>query len=249
MCLRILDLRGLGKVPELTDEQREIVEIVMMNSFTESRKKCMDDFLAWAREQDKAVVWIHDEVGGPGQEGYKPRVGEYDLAEKEKGLAKCMESHVIGALQVSSNWVPLLEKLKGDPAELRVLHSTGSTESENWYVKLESLVEALAWIPSIRPKFRQQKVFSQLYGAYARQGSGVTRRSWQHSELLQLIHQAARTYKLGEYTSVVVNRLPEGRPLLVHRDKANLPGTNTWVTSFGPFKGRGGRLWTFSVEG
>eukprot|EP00971_Amphidinium_carterae_P178270 3536368-Amphidinium_carterae.1 len=221
MCLRILDLRGLGKVPELTDEQREIVKIVMMNSFTASRRKCMDDFLAWAREQDKAVVWIHNEHGGPGQEGYKPRMGEYDLAKKEKGLAKCIESHAIGALQLSSNWVPLLEKLKGDLAEWRVLHSVGSTENENWYVKLE----------------------------YTQQGSGVTRRSWQHSELLQLIHQAARTYQLGEYTSVVVNRLPEGQPLLVHRDKANLPGTNTWVTSFGPFKGRGGRLWTFRVEG
>eukprot|EP00971_Amphidinium_carterae_P194209 3853846-Amphidinium_carterae.4 len=36
---------------------------------------------------------------------------------------------------------------------------------------------------------------------------------------------------------------------MVHRDRANLPGTKTWVTSFGPFCGRGGRLWMFHVEG
>eukprot|EP00971_Amphidinium_carterae_P025993 512629-Amphidinium_carterae.1 len=43
--------------------------------------------------------------------------------------------------------------------------------------------------------------------------------------------------------------MPKDSSVVVHRDRANMPGLSTWVTSFCPFSGRGGRLWVFDLHG
>eukprot|EP00971_Amphidinium_carterae_P104018 2059882-Amphidinium_carterae.3 len=224
VCSRIVDLRGQIEYPNMSEDELNNVEVVLMSSFTSAGHDRTTRQWQWAKDKSKAVVLVHGDESW-GMEG--------------------LESHSMGALWISSDWEPLLHRLGSQG----MLHSVETADSEAVYRQLEALSTEVIVVPSVRPQFKKQAIVSQLYGAYTKQGSGVTARSWRHHELLKLVHRMARNAALGEYTSVMVTRIPEGSPLMVHRDRANLPGTKTWITSFGPFAGRGGRLWTFSVEG
>eukprot|EP00971_Amphidinium_carterae_P318441 6329465-Amphidinium_carterae.1 len=115
---------------------------------------------------------------------------------------------------------------------------------------MEGILQEMTWPAAQRQKLKGQGVSSLVYGAYTKQGSGVTMRTSQDRKLLKVLHQLVRkNQRIGEYTSVVVNRAEPGEQVAVHRDKSNLPGTLIWTTSFGSFAGVGGRLWKFDTRG
>eukprot|EP00971_Amphidinium_carterae_P111436 2206940-Amphidinium_carterae.1 len=101
-----------------------------------------------------------------------------------------------------------------------------------------------------REKLKNNGVRSLVYGAYTKQGSGVTHGTFNDITLLKTIHKLIKTNKrVGEYASVVVHRAETGENVAIHRDRVNLPGTLIWTTSFGSFAGSGGRLWRFDPLG
>eukprot|EP00971_Amphidinium_carterae_P180882 3588138-Amphidinium_carterae.1 len=118
------------------------------------------------------------------------------------------------------------------------------------YEEMEGILQEMIWPAAQRQKLKGQGVRSLVYGAYTKQGSGVTMRTSQDRKLLKVLHQLIRkNQRIGEYTSVVVNRAEPGEQVAVHRDKSNLPGTLIWTTSFGSFAGVGGQLWKFDTRG
>eukprot|EP00971_Amphidinium_carterae_P310802 6176267-Amphidinium_carterae.1 len=98
-----------------------------------------------------------------------------------------------------------------------------------------------------REKLKQRGLKSQLYGAYAKQGLGITDVTWRDRDLVSAVHDLikASNPQLTCYTSFVVNCIE----LMVHRDKTILPGTYVWTVSFGSFQNNGGRLWRFDPLG
>eukprot|EP00971_Amphidinium_carterae_P277064 5498380-Amphidinium_carterae.2 len=102
-----------------------------------------------------------------------------------------------------------------------------------------------------RMKLKDGNVRSQLYGAYAKQGAGITDVTWKDRDLVQAVHELIRVSnpEVQSYTSIVINHMSVGGMIVVHRDKTNLPGTYVWTTSLGSYGGVGGRLWQFDTQG
>eukprot|EP00971_Amphidinium_carterae_P302197 6004112-Amphidinium_carterae.1 len=176
--------------------------------------------------QEKGVAFV---LCGPGG---RDTTGEYEK------LAVCngVSSGNINAIEFMTNWDRLCASTTHAEASVSaVVRACGTT----------TLAQ-----PREREILKSTEVKSQLYGVYTKQGTGLSTRTWRDRETVALLNRFIKdTAPVTEYTSVMINVMPAGSSVLVHRDKANMPGSATWVTSFGPFQGRGGRLWVFDVQG
>eukprot|EP00971_Amphidinium_carterae_P061678 1221302-Amphidinium_carterae.1 len=81
------------------------------------------------------------------------------------------------------------------------------------------------------------EVHSMIFGAYTSYGLGVSKNGVQRRELLALLHSLAseRPEQAEPYSTINVHT-------------RNRPG-KSWLVSFGPYEGQGGRLWVESPSG
>eukprot|EP00971_Amphidinium_carterae_P125542 2487110-Amphidinium_carterae.1 len=125
-----------------------------------------------------------------------------------------------------------------DPWLGHLLSLDGNVSNEHnqvLYEEMERQLQGMSMPAKQREKPKNNGVRSLVYGAYTKQGSGVTHRTFNDITLLKTIHKLIKTNK----------QVGRDRGAYGHRDRVNLPGTLIWTTSFGPFAGSGGRLWRF----
>ena len=90
------------------------------------------------------------------------------------------------------------------------------------------------------------RVLMSHIGAFTRRGLGITHASLKYPDVLDAIHNIART-RPGDFTTnpYMSAQLSEANSLPAHKDKNNL--SMTWLIAFGDFTG--GRLWLESPLG
>eukprot|EP00971_Amphidinium_carterae_P344148 6484362-Amphidinium_carterae.1 len=93
-------------------------------------------------------------------------------------------------------------------------------------------------------------VHSMIFGAYTSYGLGVNGNGFKRHELLSVLHDLASERPAGAdpYSTINVCVLYPGSHVKLHRDVRNRPGVS-WLLSFGPYNGRGGRLWVERPRG
>eukprot|EP00971_Amphidinium_carterae_P194208 3853846-Amphidinium_carterae.3 len=157
-CQRICDLRGSECVHELDDSAAEVVvHSNMSEAVTErvvSNAHCVH-----AKEKSIAIVHSCDDLS---------------LGQQVCGLV----TYSLGALRLTTNWEPLKERMesKCDACALDMRLNDGSE-----YERLENLAKTVVSMPTVRPQFKGTQVQSQLYGAFTKQGVGITMRSWKRN--------------------------------------------------------------------
>eukprot|EP00971_Amphidinium_carterae_P082049 1623115-Amphidinium_carterae.3 len=144
-----------------------------------------------------------------------------------------------------------VNSMEGQEGHLGIIGIADPEPVKKVYLALESVVKLQLPPKTSRPKLKQSNLRSQLYGAYAKQGAGITDATWREQEFVKLVHHMIKVSnaELKSYTSFVLNCMHDGDVVVVHRDKTNLPGTCVWTTSFGDFCDKGGRLWQFDTQG
>eukprot|EP00971_Amphidinium_carterae_P351322 6492052-Amphidinium_carterae.1 len=89
-----------------------------------------------------------------------------------------------------------------------------------------------------------------LFGGYTRQGHGITNQTYQHLDLLDLLHALARTRPSAEpYIALQYNLMEQSDTnspyMRIHKDAFN--EGDSWIIAFGDFSG--GRLWIHQAHG
>eukprot|EP00971_Amphidinium_carterae_P282737 5613098-Amphidinium_carterae.3 len=100
-----------------------------------------------------------------------------------------------------------VDNMEGQLGTMLSLTDEPSTLS-SMYDMIEKEAEKKIPMKSKRQHFQKSGVRSQLYGAYAKQGCGITSESWSSCELVSCVHHLVRTCMPNlAYTSFVVKSI------------------------------------------